>query len=394
VDSVAKGRGRSPLRAAKQVVTTVREPKGRAPSGSPAARGGQAQGGRTRPGLQGRRPPEGRVSPKPARGRTPGAAGRHRLIAPEVTGAARRWGGVARRGARQLAQVPRRAGQRKAPSWPLPSAPPPPPPVWVPADAAGAEGGWSRGSAPTLRHTREVGGSPKGSTAPKPRRGGSQAPALPLDVAAAIDRALPGASRRQVDQLRQRAIAAANAYDRGRFEEAAALGRSLARALPTVAPLRRLAGLAAYRSERWRAAIGHLEAFRRTTSDLTAALEVVPLLMDCYRALGRRQKVSELFTELRQASPPADTMAEARIVAASARADDGALAEAVSLLTTAGAARKLRNPAARHIRQWYVLGDLYERAGDLPRAREFFSRVQRADPEAYDVEARLEALGR
>ncbi len=116
--------------------------------------------------------------------------------------------------------------------------------------------------------------------------------------------------------------------------------------------------------------------------------------MDCYRALGRRQKVSELFTELRQASPPADTMAEARIVAASARADDGALAEAVSLLTTAGAARKLRNPAARHIRQWYVLGDLYERAGDLPRAREFFSRVQRADPEAYDVEARLEALGR
>ena len=45
------------------------------------------------------------------------------------------------------------------------------------------------------------------------------------------------------------------------------------------------------------------------------------------------------------------------------------------------------------MRQWYLLGDLYERAGDLPRAREYFERVGKADPEAFDVAERLRGLG-
>ncbi|HTX63621.1 MAG TPA: tetratricopeptide repeat protein, partial [Acidimicrobiales bacterium] len=53
----------------------------------------------------------------------------------------------------------------------------------------------------------------------------------------------------------------------------------------------------------------------------------------------------------------------------------------------------LRNPSDRHLRQWYALADLYERAGDLPRARELFERVARVDHEAYDVLERLDALG-
>jgi tetratricopeptide (TPR) repeat protein len=56
-------------------------------------------------------------------------------------------------------------------------------------------------------------------------------------------------------------------------------------------------------------------------------------------------------------------------------------------------AKALRNPSDRHIRQWYLLGDLYERAGDVPRAREYFERVFRSDPEAYDVAERLRGLG-
>jgi hypothetical protein len=47
----------------------------------------------------------------------------------------------------------------------------------------------------------------------------------------------------------------------------------------------------------------------------------------------------------------------------------------------------------RHIRQWYLLADLYERAGDVPRARELFERVLRVDREAYDVADRLVGLG-
>ena len=58
-----------------------------------------------------------------------------------------------------------------------------------------------------------------------------------------------------------------------------------------------------------------------------------------------------------------------------------------------GASKALRNPSERHVRQWYLLADLYERAGDVPKAREYFERVFRTDPEAYDVAERLRGLG-
>jgi tetratricopeptide (TPR) repeat protein len=81
------------------------------------------------------------------------------------------------------------------------------------------------------------------------------------------------------------------------------------------------------------------------------------------------------------------------MVAAGMLADRGDLDGAIELLSSGGAAKSLRNPSLRHIRQWYALADLYERAGDLPQAREFFVRVARSDPDAYDVMERLTALG-
>ncbi len=115
--------------------------------------------------------------------------------------------------------------------------------------------------------------------------------------------------------------------------------------------------------------------------------------MDCQRALHKPKKVAELWSELRQSSPEPDVLAEGRIVAAASLADTGDLNGAIAMLATAGAAKALRNPSDRHIRQWYLLADLYERAGDLPRAREYFERVRRADPDAYDVADRLRGLG-
>jgi hypothetical protein len=40
----------------------------------------------------------------------------------------------------------------------------------------------------------------------------------------------------------------------------------------------------------------------------------------------------------------------------------------------------------------YALADLYERAGDLPRARELFERVASSEPDFVDVQSRLDAL--
>jgi tetratricopeptide (TPR) repeat protein len=182
---------------------------------------------------------------------------------------------------------------------------------------------------------------------------------------------------------------AVGAYQRNRFEEAARLAKQVATEAPDVPAVRELAGLAAYRSGRWREAIVHLDAHRH----LVGALEHVPALMDCHRALGRPKKVSDLWHELRRQSPDPDVLSEARMVAAGMLADRRDVAGAIVLLVGAGAARKLRNPADRHVRQWYVLADLYERAGELPKAREMFQRVLAAAPGAYDVADRLDALG-
>ena len=100
-----------------------------------------------------------------------------------------------------------------------------------------------------------------------------------------------------------------------------------------------------------------------------------------------------LYTELRQGSPDPEVLSEGRLVLAGTRADNGDLAGAVTLLVEAGAGRLVRNPAERHLRQWYVLGDLMERSGDLAKARELFLRIAAVDPDAYDVADRLESLG-
>jgi hypothetical protein len=40
----------------------------------------------------------------------------------------------------------------------------------------------------------------------------------------------------------------------------------------------------------------------------------------------------------------------------------------------------------------YVLADVVERAGDIPRARQLFRRVADADPGFVDVQSRIRAL--
>jgi tetratricopeptide (TPR) repeat protein len=213
---------------------------------------------------------------------------------------------------------------------------------------------------------------------------------LPGSVTAEIRESTTTATKRERDYLIGRSEQAIAAFEAGRFHEAFRLAKSVLVQAPTVTAIIKVAGLSAYRLGRWRDAIRQLELYTETSGDN----DQTPALMDCYRAIGRTTKVAELWTHLRQASPSTEVIAEARIVGAGALADSGDLGGAISLLTIGGSSKSLRNPAERHIRQWYALGDLYERAGDVPRARELFTRVAYADPEAYDVQTRLESLGR
>ena len=52
-----------------------------------------------------------------------------------------------------------------------------------------------------------------------------------------------------------------------------------------------------------------------------------------------------------------------------------------------------RSAGTHHARLWYALADLYERAGDAPKARDLFARVVAAEPGLADAAERLHALG-
>lgn len=153
-----------------------------------------------------------------------------------------------------------------------------------------------------------------------------------------------------------------------------------------VPEVRELHGLVLYRLRRWRAAARELETF----AALTRSCEQAPVLADCYRALQRWEKVTEVWDELRCESPSAELVTEGRIVAAGALADRGELSEAVALL--ADGWRTPRNPRQFHLRRAYSLADLYDRGGDQPAARRLFAWIERCSPGFADTADRLADL--
>ncbi|MGH9071340.1 MAG: tetratricopeptide repeat protein [Acidimicrobiales bacterium] len=179
---------------------------------------------------------------------------------------------------------------------------------------------------------------------------------------------------------------AVGAYERDRYADAQRMVVPLIRQAPDAPALRELSGLCHYREGHWGDAIRQLDQFRR----LSGSLDQHPVLADCHRALGHRAAVVELWDELREASPNPALVAEGRIVMAESLADQHNMEQAIALL-----ARSLRpNRVTRdyHLRQWYALADLYERSGDLARARELFVRVATHDSSLSDVTQRVKAL--
>jgi tetratricopeptide (TPR) repeat protein len=215
--------------------------------------------------------------------------------------------------------------------------------------------------------------------APRSRRRRSGA----ADVHGEIVRLGGRKGERQYEQL----LRAADAFAREHERETVRILRPLRDDLPESPSIRELLGLALYRTGRFPAAAKELEEFVR----LTGSVEQHPVLMDCHRAQRRWRKVDRLWHELVAASPAAELMTEGRIVAAGALADQGRIDAAVDLL--ARRERPVTRARPHHLRLWYALGDLEERAGNLPRARALFGRVREHDPAFADVAERLAALG-
>jgi tetratricopeptide (TPR) repeat protein len=281
--------------------------------------------------------------------------------------------------------------------------------VWiVEPDAGAARDGWDDG----VRRGRSSGSGRQAGTrggSGAPQRVGRAAAEQPAADQAEVEapktrdpKAAPG-HRRNVPQpvvaelastagsqrgakLAGRLADATHAFERERYQEARRILRPLAEEVPDAVAVQELYGLVLYRMGQWAVAAKHLELYRARS----ASTDQHPVLADCYRALRRYDDAEALWDELRAASPSGDLVAEGRIVAAGCKADQGDLAGAIAILERSG--KRVNRPQEYHIRQWYALADLYERAGDLPRAKELFSRIDGADPDAFDVRQRLRAL--
>jgi tetratricopeptide (TPR) repeat protein len=395
----------------------ARRPDGRAPADEgkgrrpPEGRYRSAEGGRGRP-PQGRRQPDQR-EPRPGdrdrdrdgnrdrdrdgnrdRDRDRDRDGDRRRAESPLRGP-REWGGLARRGAGQAAAGASDAWRAAAPerqkdAWA--------PEEWIDegelrdeaSEAVGRSRSGERPPAARRGAAAKAGAAARdaGPDDGRPRRARSRRPAdrtaagadAPADD---VRRAVPA---NRVERFEARLREASDAFRRERYEDARRILRPLAEQAPSASSVRELYGLTLYRLGRWAQAVRELEAFRTQTG----STEQHPVLADSYRALGRYAEVEELWEELRAESPSAELVAEGRIVAAGALADQGRLPEAIRLLEAAP--KRTGRPKLHHLRIAYALADLYERAGELPRARELFGLVADADPDFVDIQARLRAL--
>lgn len=249
------------------------------------------------------------------------------------------------------------------------------------ATEAVRRGGTGRaGARPAPRENRRGGGGRGRTSAP----GGREADAAEIDVSVAEASRAVGAQR--AARVEQRLKEAAKAFDGERYADARKILAPLVDQAPSSVALRELHGLTLYRLGRWKAAAEELEVFRQ----LSGSTEQHPVLADCYRAQKRWADVDELWEELRAASPSAELVTEGRIVVAGALADRGRLEDAVELLEKGF--RWSKRPQVHLLRRAYALADLYERVGEIPKARSLFDRIDAADPEFGDAGPRADAL--
>ena len=238
------------------------------------------------------------------------------------------------------------------------------------------------------REPRESSRGPSRGKPRAPRR--DDGPMFP--TAPALQEPLAGEVRRAVGDRRYEAVSAQLsrslvAYDAERYREALSVLAPALEDLWLIGDVRVLAGRLEYRAQRWKVAAEHLEFARAgDRGDMTN----MPVLIDCYRGLKRYELVDELWAELKEASPHPMIMAEGRVSTAMAYADRNDLASAIRIMTHGTEPRQVQ---PHHVLEWYVLGDLHDRAGDPVSAKRFFVKVAKNDAKYFDVESRLAGLG-
>ncbi|QUR67459.1 tetratricopeptide repeat protein [Mycobacterium spongiae] len=155
-----------------------------------------------------------------------------------------------------------------------------------------------------------------------------------------------------------------------------------------IAAVREAVGIAAYHCGDWAQALAELRAARRMGSKS----ELLALIADCERGLGRPQRAIELTRGAEAAQLDGDDADELRIVVAGARADLGQLEQALTVLSTPQLDPKRSGATAARL--FYAYAETLLALGRDDEALHWFLRSAAADIEGVtDAEDRVNELG-
>ena len=179
---------------------------------------------------------------------------------------------------------------------------------------------------------------------------------------------------------------AVEAFEAGRERDALRIVKPLVERYPSAQGVQELYGMSLYANGKYKQALSVLEEFTQRTK----SYDQLPLIMDCYRYFKDYERVDKLWKELGEVSPDGAVTAEGRIVHSQTLAEQGKIEEALRLLRKK--VKPIGKPKDHHLRLWYCLADLEERAGNIIAARQWFERLNNQNPNFADVQDRVRAL--
>jgi tetratricopeptide (TPR) repeat protein len=216
-------------------------------------------------------------------------------------------------------------------------------------------------------------------------------PAIPPEIdarqlAPEIRRELSTLDRVNADIVARHLVAAGELLEED--PEAALTHARAARARSgRISAVREAVGIAAYQCGDWAQALAELRAARRMGSKS----ELLPMIADCERGVGRPERAIELGRSPEAAQLTGDDADELRIVLAGARADLGQLEQALAILSTPPLdPARVGETAARLA---YAYADTLVALGRTDEALQGFLRAAAADVDGVtDAEDRVAEL--
>lgn len=153
-----------------------------------------------------------------------------------------------------------------------------------------------------------------------------------------------------------------------------------------VAITREVFGISAYRTGEFRTAIREF----RTAMRISGRVDLLPMLADCERGLGRPERALEIAVSDEAAKLDVSGAIELMIVVAGAYADTGDVQTALQTLEVPALRSKV--DGKWQVRLWVAYADLLERAGRSDESHRWLTLAADADT-AHETDA-AERLGR